>query len=119
MFSDAPAEAEVELTMRPQSIIRPRLYEDPKRTGQYRAPITESSLVATFGNDFQEREHSNLVQGEELQNVIIAIQSGTVTLAPALSDMEFYEAQVDEVDDNALTLVPRERLFRDHWFPHV
>ena len=45
-------------------------------------------------------------QTVEVETVILAIQSGTVTLVPALTDIEPYEVPMDEVDDNALTPVP-------------
>ena len=43
----------------------------------------------------------------EVETVILSIQAGTVTLVPALTDIEPYAAPMDEVDDNALTPVPR------------
>ena len=46
-----------------------------------------------------------------------SIQVGTVTLALALTDIEPYEAPMDEVDDNALTLVPRARFSETTGFP--
>ena len=91
IVADALAEAEVEFTMRPRDFLRRRLYEVPTRTGKYGIPITESSRVATFEVDFQERQHSDLVLGEELQDVVIIIQAGTVILVPALTDVDTTE----------------------------
>ena len=66
---------------------------------------------------FQEREHSNLVQGEELHNVIIAIQAGTATLVPALTDVEPTDVPPADIPYDAPNLVSRERSIGAADFP--
>ena len=50
---------------------------------------------------FQEHQHSILVLGEELHDVIIITQAGTVTLVPALTDAEPSDAPPAQVPYDA------------------
>ena len=79
--------------------------------------MSGSGRFATFEVDFQEREHSNLIQGEELQGVILSIQAGPVTLVPALTDAALAEVPPAEIPYNAPTLVSRERSTGAAGFP--
>ena len=48
--------------------------------------------------------------GMAVETLLLTIQSGTVTLVPAVVDADIDEVLPDEIDYNAPTLVSRERV---------
>ena len=98
--TNSPAEAEVDFYMIPRNPIRPRAFDVP--TGANESP--------TFDVMLQDTELSRPKPGVAVETVHLTIQSGIVTLAPAIADADLFEVSPDEIDYNAPTLVSRERV---------
>ena len=89
--------AEVKFTLRPRHC-RPHIVERTEDRATFEVNLQECPVPTQ--------------QVVEVELVILSIQAGTVTLVPALTDIEPYEAPMGEVDDNDLTPVPRARFLK-------
>ena len=99
-MSQNPAEAEVDFSVIPRNPLTPRAFEVP--TGANESPTFEVML--------QGMKLTRLKPGVAVETVHLTIQSGTVTLVPAIADADFIEVPSDEIAYNAPTLVSRERV---------
>ena len=86
--------------MIPRNPVRPRVSEVP--TGTSESP--------TFDVMLQDAELSRQKSGMAVKTLLLTIQSGTVTLVPAVVDADIAEVPPEGIGYNAPTPVSRERV---------
>ena len=108
-MTKSPAEAAVDFPMIPINPVRPRASEVP--IGANESP--------TFDVMMQDAELFGQKFGMAADTLILTFQSGTVTLVPAIVETDLAEVLPDEIDYNAPTPIPRERVSEILDFPMV
>ena len=85
----------------------PRVPRNPVRPRVYEVPI-ETIESPTFNAMMQDSVLAGQEPGMAVETLLLTIQSGTVTLVPAVVEADIDEVPPDEIDYNAPTLVSRE-----------